>query len=153
MASPVVTVTDKRWLGRIFSTSEHNLSWDEILHALNGPPIQTQDEMPVGSINPAYSLHSGRLDSKLFHLLSVIHKKGMEPSGAGYIAIAATASRAITLTQDFEVTKGAARRGAQRHRIKVTSSGEDRRTVSPLCRADWLFSEGIISLASPASTG
>lgn len=92
--------------------------------------------MPVGSINPAYSLHSGRLDSKLFHLLSVIHKKGMEPSGAGYIAIAATASRAITLTQDFEVTKGAARRGAQRHRIKVTSSGEDRRTVSPLCRAD-----------------
>ena len=65
----------------------------------------TQDEMPVGSINPAYSLHSKRLDSKLFHFLSVIHKKGMESSGVGYIAIAATASRAFILTQDFEVTE------------------------------------------------
>lgn len=92
--------------------------------------------MPVGSINPAYSLYSKRLDSKLFHFLSVIHKKGMESSGVGYIAIAATASRAFTLTQDFEVTEDAACRDVQRHRIKVTSSREDRRTVSPFCHTD-----------------
>ena len=83
----------------------------------------------------------------------MIHKKGMESSGVGYIAIAATASRAFTLTQDFEVTEDAACRDVQRHRIKVTSSREDRRTVSPFCRTDWLFSKGIISLALPTSTG
>ena len=83
----------------------------------------------------------------------MIHKKGMESSGVGYIAIAATASRAFTLTQDFEVTEDAACRDVQRHRIKVTSSREDRRTVSPFCRTDWLFSKEIISLASPTSTG
>lgn len=91
--------------------------------------------MPVGSINPAYSLHSKRLDSKLFHGLSDSQK------GDGIFwdwlnRVAATASRAITLTQDFEVTKDAECRDVRRRRSKVTSSREDRRTVSLLCRAD-----------------
>lgn len=148
--SPVVTLTDKRWLGWIFSISECSLSWDEILHALNGPPYTRWNA--CREYKSCIFLAFKDVGLKTISCSLCDSQKGDGIFWGWLNHVAATASRAITLTQDFEVTKDAECRDVRRRRIKVTSSREDR-TVSLLCRADWLFSKGVISLASPASTG